>query len=137
MILGIGTDAIMIQRFNNWHHFNHKQLKRIFSEEEISYSLEAPFFTAQRLAARFAAREALYKAIADQMQKKPLPFLTLCPAVTIHKTEHNKPFFFIHWRLLDAYCDYHLLEKTKIHLTITHTAELAIAFVVVESLANE
>ena len=41
MILGIGIDAVEIERFKDWHTKPVNQLMRIFSAEEIAYCLKA------------------------------------------------------------------------------------------------
>ena len=50
MILGVGIDAVEIARFADWHTKSDKQLRRIFSEEEMAYCLSVPAKTAERFA---------------------------------------------------------------------------------------
>jgi len=78
MILGIGHDAVAIARFAHWHTYSHKKLQRIFSEHEIRYCVQTPLKSAERFAARFAAKEALYKALCQIGTGTTRPFLTLC-----------------------------------------------------------
>lgn len=62
-ILGIGTDLIDVQRIQNSHkHYKETFLKRVYTQEEIDYCLKQsnPF---PSLAARFAAKEAISKAL--------------------------------------------------------------------------
>ncbi len=65
MIVGIGVDIVEVSRIKNavqrWQEYF---LKRIFTENEINYS-RARKFSYQHLAARFAAKEAVLKAIGD------------------------------------------------------------------------
>lgn len=63
MVLGIGIDSVDIARFEQWHTYSHKKLLRVFSPAEIAYSLENPTKSAERFAVRFAAKEALFKAL--------------------------------------------------------------------------
>lgn len=78
MILGIGIDLVEIERFKDWHKKPIKQLERIFHPDEIAYCLSQPVKSAERFAARFAAREALFKAFSSANPGSPIPFLTLC-----------------------------------------------------------
>lgn len=65
MILGMGIDIVEISRIKEAiERWNGAFLKRIFTENEISYS-RAKKFAYQHLAARFAAKEAVLKAIGD------------------------------------------------------------------------
>jgi len=65
MILGVGVDIIEINRIQKaiarWgDHF----LRHVFCDEEIQYS-KSHKHPAQHFAVRFAAKEAVYKAIPD------------------------------------------------------------------------
>ncbi len=63
MIQGVGVDLISIERIVKLHQrFPDKFLKRIFSERELDSFLNQKF-SASSLAARFAAKEAVLKAI--------------------------------------------------------------------------
>ena len=65
MISGTGIDIIEISRIKNAViRWKDSFLKRIFTENEINYS-QARKFSYQHLAARFAAKEAVLKAIGD------------------------------------------------------------------------
>ncbi len=61
--LRIGVDLTQISAIDAsiaW--FGERFLRRIFSDGEIAYASQVPALTAQRLAARFAAKEATMKA---------------------------------------------------------------------------
>lgn len=60
-ILGLGTDLIEVERIRAFAG-KPGALERIFSEEEIAYCL-ARKNRYQHLAVRFAAKEAVYKAL--------------------------------------------------------------------------
>lgn len=63
MISGTGIDIIEISRIKNAVlRWKDSFLRRIFTENEINYS-QAKKFSYQHLAARFAAKEAVLKAI--------------------------------------------------------------------------
>ena len=66
MVLGMGIDIIEIERIekviDKWgEHF----LRHVFHEEEIAYASKYKF-PAQHYAARFAAKEAVFKAFATR-----------------------------------------------------------------------
>lgn len=61
--LRVGMDVVDIRRIDeSIHKFGERFVRRLFSANEISYALEGEGHTAQRLAARFAAKEAAIKA---------------------------------------------------------------------------
>ena len=66
MIIGIGTDLIEVKRIREAiERQGEAFLKKIFCEEEIAYAQQSkdPY---QHYAARFAAKEAVFKAIGSQ-----------------------------------------------------------------------
>lgn len=66
MILGIGTDLIEVQRIRDAiERQGDAFLKKIFCDEEIEYAQKSadPY---QHYAARFAAKEAVFKAIGTK-----------------------------------------------------------------------
>lgn len=60
MIYGIGVDVIELERFKNAIERRPRLLDRIFAEAELGYA-EGPHYV-YRLAARWAAKEAIVKA---------------------------------------------------------------------------
>lgn len=61
--LRVGMDVVDIRRIDeSIHKFGERFVQRLFCANEISYALEGEGQTAQRLAARFAAKEAAIKA---------------------------------------------------------------------------
>ncbi len=63
MIQGVGVDLISIERIRRlYQRFPDRFLKRIFSDRELQHFLNQKF-SAASLAARFAAKEAVLKAI--------------------------------------------------------------------------
>lgn len=130
MILGIGIDTVDVARFATWHTYTPQQLRRIFSHEEITYALSTPHLFAQRLAVRFAAREALFKALSAAGLH--IPFLTLCKATTLIKSPNGVPRFLLNWHLLQKYKGAVDGATVSLNLSLTHTATTATAYVVVE-----
>lgn len=65
MVLGIGIDIIEIERIKkSVNRFGDRFLKKIYTTIELEYSLKKKN-TYQHLAARFAAKEAIYKALSN------------------------------------------------------------------------
>ena len=67
MIYGIGVDIIEVERIQSLAEKNPKFLTRIFTETEIAYCSKKKN-KYQHLAARFAAKEAFFKAIGRKIQ---------------------------------------------------------------------
>ena len=60
----VAIDLVSIRRIEeSLERFGQRFLQRLFRADEIAYATEAPALTAQRLAARFAAKEAALKAL--------------------------------------------------------------------------
>lgn len=85
-IVGLGTDLIEVERIKAFAE-KPGALERIFSQEEISYCL-ARKNRYQHLAVRFAAKEAVYKALPfDGVAFKNISVSNLesgCPAVHVN-----------------------------------------------------
>ena len=62
--LGVGIDLVRIGGIReSMESFGEQFLQRIYTADEIAYACSAPDCTAERLAARFAAKEATKKAL--------------------------------------------------------------------------
>ncbi len=69
MILGIGIDIIEIDRIKqSVDKFGDAFLNKIYTQNELDYCL-AKYNKFQHLAARFAAKEAIYKALSGTWEK--------------------------------------------------------------------
>lgn len=70
MIIGIGIDIIEIDRIkHSVNTFGDSFLNKIYTKNELDYCL-AKHNKYQHLAARFAAKEAIYKALASGWEKE-------------------------------------------------------------------
>jgi holo-[acyl-carrier protein] synthase len=64
MVIGIGIDIIEIDRVReSVEKFGDRFLNKIYTQKELDYCLKKKY-KYQHLAARFAAKEAVYKALA-------------------------------------------------------------------------
>jgi holo-[acyl-carrier protein] synthase len=62
--LSVGIDLVRVSRVaESLDRFGERFLRRLFTDAEIAYAKAAPALTAERLAARFAAKEAAIKAL--------------------------------------------------------------------------
>lgn len=120
MIVGVGIDMAEVARYR----FDERKLqwfaRKIYTENEIAYAMRKRNWP-ERLAGFFAAKEATRKAfghaipwrwvgVAHERSGKP----------TIELREHAE-------RLME------IRGVRKIHLSITHTATLAAAMVILEA----
>jgi len=114
MILGTGIDLIEIKRIesaiNKW---GDNFLHHVFCEEEIVYARKNKF-PMQHFAARFAAKEAVFKAIGND------PNINW-KDITISNDKHGKP--------LVTYNNKKF--KNKIFLSISHTKNYAVASAII------
>lgn len=124
MIFGIGTDIIEVRRMQKHLEGNDALKKKLFTEAEQTYSEKGKVTVWQRYAARFAAKEAFFKALGTGYR-----FGMAFHEIEVKNDELGKPFIEPHGKVKD----YLKKEKVKeIHLTISHVKEMASAFVVLE-----
>ena len=116
MIFGIGTDLCSTERLEQALDRTENLAERLFHPNELDLKLES-------LAARFAAKEALAKAIGDPQQLS-------WSEIEIVKDEKGNPSFGFHGQTATNLAS---LGQLNFHLSLTHDAQLAQAFVVVES----
>jgi holo-[acyl-carrier protein] synthase len=118
-ILGIGHDLIEIERIRKAHkEHSDRFLERIFTEDELGYCLKFhdPY---PSLAARFAAKEAGSKALGQGIGKK-IGWHDLA----VVRNELGQPSLLMSSSLEKLY------PKTKLILSLSHTKEIASAFVI-------
>ena len=126
MIVGLGIDAVEIQRFEQWHNYDIKRLQNVFSLDEIEYALSVTSKSAERFAARFAAKEAAYKALAVHMAQQ-ITFLDFCKLVAVALDANGAPRLVVDLVAAKISLDLQLL------VSISHTKTLAMAVVVAEA----
>ncbi|MCK5633169.1 4'-phosphopantetheinyl transferase superfamily protein [bacterium] len=129
MIKGIGIDSVEIERFKEWENYSQKNLLKIFTPEEIDYCLSVPCKSAERFAARFAAREAFFKALTQIAPDNGIPFLTICRHIAIKKLKSGAPELTIDWKLMNLNLDY----TPKCWISLTHTNSHATAMIILEN----
>lgn len=112
MIDGIGIDVVDIKRFQESLERTPNLAEKLFTEAERAKS-------APSLAARFAAKEALYKALS------PAHGLHWHDAEIINH-ESGKPDFLFRGAIAE------LIDGATVHLSLSHDAGIASAMVVIE-----
>ncbi|MBF0593925.1 MAG: holo-ACP synthase [Candidatus Omnitrophica bacterium] len=115
MVVGIGIDIVEISRIRTAvDKWGDKFIERIFTPPEIAYarSHTLPF---QHYAGRFAAKEAIYKALGDQS--------VTWKDITVINDVSGKPSCSVK----------RLRAGTIIHISISHSKYYAVANAVVET----
>ena len=108
----VGIDIVNIGRIERlYKRFGDRFLKKVFSDEEVKYCL-ARQNVGECLAGRFAAKEAFYKALDNNLQKK-ISF----KQIEVLADSTGKPYY----RLPAE------LGALNVALSITHEKEYAIA----------
>jgi holo-[acyl-carrier protein] synthase len=121
MIYGIGIDIVKIERIKRVvDKWGQKFLRRVFTLHEISccYQKKTPYIS---LAVRFAAKEALMKALNG-------PSISFTD-VEIINTESGKPILKVNGKLENIFRN---LSIDKAHLSLSHENDYGVACVVLE-----
>lgn len=131
MILGIGIDIARIDRFEAWNSYSRKQQLRIFSEQEL-----VPLIP-EKLATRFAAKEAFYKALSSALVSmgkthKTFTLMSICPLVSVDTDgTWAVPQLVVNWDKLFVLIDT-TISNHRVHLSLSHEKDYATAFVILE-----
>lgn len=112
MIDGIGIDVVDIARFQESLERTPGLKDRLFTEGEKSKGISS-------LAARFAAKEALAKALH-------VPAGLNWQDCEVVNLENGRPVFLFRNKIAD------LIDGADVHLTLSHDAGIASAMVVIE-----
>lgn len=121
MIVGIGVDIVDIARFERAASRTPKLVPRLFAESELrSGDRVLPL---RSLAARFAAKEALIKAVGHSDG-------VFWHDMRVMADDRGTPYFETSGELA-----VHLRERgvTALHVSLTHDAGVAVAYVIAES----
>jgi len=125
MIVGTGVDISEVDRIQAaLKRFGDRFLRRVFTPAEVRYCMGKPN-AAERLAARFAAKEAGMKAIGTGLRH----------GITWHDVEilrlpGQRPVLQFHGKAAEFAAR---LSCKRTHLSLSHTKEQAIAYVILEN----
>lgn len=116
-IRGVGIDMVSVSRIEELvRGWDRKFLDRVFTRSELDYCLSRSR-QYEHLAGRFAAKEAVIKAIGEKIPWK---------SIQIDSGQRGKPFVSI-----DA-GNNNFDAKGDIHLSITHVEDYALSLVLIE-----
>jgi len=125
MILGTGIDIIEVARIrSSMERFGDRFLQRILCPEEIAYcfTFKSP---PPRVAARFAAKEAISKAFGTGIGRH-----LAWHDMEIRHEESGKPFVLLHGAAVQLISD---RGGKLVHVSLSHTDNYAAAIAVLES----
>lgn len=118
MITGVGIDIIEVARIKSLVEKSPRFVQRIFTPQEISYCQEKKN-KYQHFAARFAAKEAFFKALGRRIKWTDVGLINLSsgkPQLEIKEMKLKERFSF-----------------NKVHVSIAHLSEYAAAVIILES----
>jgi len=125
MIVGTGIDIAEVPRIAaSIERFGQRFLHRIFTDGEIRYC-ESKANRVQRYAARFAAKEAGMKAIGTGWNHG-----VAWRDIEVSRAPGGRPTLLFHGRAAEFAAK---LGTRNVSLSLTHTAEQAMAQVILES----
>ncbi|MEY4639249.1 MAG: hypothetical protein RLY13_247 [Actinomycetota bacterium] len=116
MIIGVGVDTVQLSRFENKLTETPRLKDRLFLDiETVDASL-------QTLAGRFAAKEAVIKALSGNPEVE-------FHGIEVGKETTGKPVIWLHGQTAKLALR---LGIRKFHLSISHDGDMAVAFVIAE-----
>jgi holo-[acyl-carrier protein] synthase len=125
MVVGIGTDLAEIERVRrSVERFGQRFLARVYTEEEIAYCLSKKS-SAESFAARFAAKEAGAKALGTGISRG-----VNWREFAVKRAPSGQPSLHLSGRAAEIA---QALGVVRISLSLTHTRDLAMAVVILES----
>jgi holo-[acyl-carrier protein] synthase len=125
LIVSIGIDIIEIRRVREVLARTPRFRERVFTERERAYcDSRGEAAAAQHYAARFAAKEAAFKALGTGWRGG-----LSWHQVEVAPTEDGAPLLILSGRALELF---DALGATRAHLSLSHTTEHAVAQVIFE-----
>ena len=125
MIFGTGTDIIEISRIEKAATRTQAFLDKIFTENEQAYCEAQKTGKYQSYAARYAAKEAFFKALGTGY-RYGLAF----KEIEVVNDALGKPEISVHGKVKAFVSERHIV---RIHLSLSHIKETAVAFVILET----
>ncbi len=124
MIIGLGTDIVEVSRIEKAIEKERGFRELVFAADEIAYC-EAQTNKYQHYAARFAAKEAFFKALGTGWKNG-----TAFNEVIVTRDAQGKPGI----RLVkDTAAELHYLQQELIQVSLSHVFSVATATVVIEN----
>jgi len=124
MIFGTGTDIIEIRRIENSIARSDAFVNKIFTEAEQAYCKKQKAGIFQSFAARYAAKEAVFKALGTGYR-----YGMAFREIEVINDKLGKPEVMVYGKVKVFVNEQKI---TGIHLSLSHVKEMALAFVVLE-----
>jgi holo-[acyl-carrier protein] synthase len=124
VIFGIGTDIVEVKRVEKMVAKGRRYLETLFTEKEIYYC-ETKARKSEHYAARYAAKEAVLKALGTGW-RGGLAYSD----IEITNEELGKPQILVRGEVRKFF-EHHQIRQTSISLS--HTKEIAIAIIIMEN----
>lgn len=121
MKINNGIDIIEVERIkNNIEKYGEQFLNKVFTENEIKYCESKKVQKYQSYAARFAAKEATFKAVSAWLENK---YELEWKDIEVLNNEQGRPYIKLNFEKLCC-------ENVKLEISISHVKEMAIASVI-------
>lgn len=122
MISGIGIDVVEIDRMKKIiNEYGNTFLEKIFTKNELSYAQSKKEYV-QHLAARFAAKEAVAKAISTGWSGG-----FRWKDVEVNNDESGKPTITLSGKIEETF------KHHNVFISLSHSENVVVAFAVVET----
>lgn len=137
MVLGVGTDLVLVERFMRWQNFKQTTLLKLFQSEELSYAYrEQDKIDYRFLAVSFALKEACYKALSTMLVtlryvEYTISFLSATRAIRVTKNDWGIPEIQVSWHLIEEKIK-RRLPAVRILCSVSHEGAYVQAFVVID-----
>ena len=137
MIVGIGVDIAKISRFQSLASASQERLLRVFSQQELADCMMPDHaYDLAKLAARFAAKEAFFKALSASLIRLKLTqqtssLLAICKLVEVISPLWGVPTLHVDWLAIETIVEAKL-ANLNVNISLSHEKDQAVAFVVIE-----
>ncbi len=126
LIVGTGTDLTEIGRIQQAvNRYGDRFLQRVYTPAEVAYCRRKQRNAAESLAARFAAKEAGAKALGTGIAKG-----VSWRELEVTHLPGGRPTLILHGRAAERAA---AMGVSAIHLSLSHSRDMAIATVILES----
>ncbi len=124
MIFGIGTDIIEVPRMEKHLEKNDALVQKLYTKAEQEYCGKGKVTKYQCFAARFAAKEAFFKALGTGYR-----YGMAFHEIEVLNDELGKPYIIIHGKVKEFFAKNNIVST---NVSLSHVKEMAVAFVVLE-----
>lgn len=135
MILGLGVDLVEINRTERWAKFQKPSLLKIFSQQElVDCTGKSESLILEKMASRFAAKEAFYKALSAALVKlgktdQTFSLLFACQNVQIISANFDVPTLQVNWAAFEEKIKF-TLPQIQADVSLSHEKGVAAAIVI-------